>query len=67
MGMTDWERFMDEKIRFLATNCHRVLDCGGGTPFQRYLAIPTEKISNSIFISLLFVKYTKKDEFLCIF
>jgi len=35
--MTKWDKFFDEKIRFIAKG-RRILDAGGGRPFQKHLS-----------------------------
>ncbi len=50
--MTKWDKFGDEKIRMIAEKKGRVLDAGGGEPFQKQLSKYRHLFKNSEYIVL---------------
>ncbi len=49
--MTKWDKFFDEKIRLIARR-KRVLDAGGGLPFQKQMSQYRDLFSNSEYVVL---------------
>lgn len=49
--MTKWDKFFDEKIKLIAQK-KRVLDAGGGSPFQKHMSEYRSLFNNSEYIVL---------------
>lgn len=49
--MTKWDKFFDEKIKLLAKE-KRILDAGGGIPFQKHLLKYKDLFKNSEYVVL---------------